>query len=195
MLRDPSKLDEVFALDDAIPDHDAVLGRIIESVRAHESAASALRERPRLAVDLAQLRALPEGTFGRAVAAFLDAHGLDPKSIPKLDAEDEIAWTKAHLYETHDVWHVATGFETDVAGELGLQAFYAAQLPGRLPQFLLGGGLLQAAFFAQDDFQNRLSAIVRGFESGKRAKPLFGVRWDDLWSAPTESVRRDLALA
>jgi ubiquinone biosynthesis protein Coq4 len=34
-------------------------------------------------------------------------------------------------YETHDIWHVVTGFHTDVAGELGLQAFYLAQFPGR----------------------------------------------------------------
>ena len=195
LIRDPSKLDQVFAIDDAIPDQEAVLKRIADAVRAHPNAAAALAERPRLAIDLAALRALPDGTFGHAVAAFFDSHGLDPKSIPSLDSPDELTWTKAHLYETHDVWHVATGFETDIAGELGLQAFYAAQLPGRLPQLLLAGGLLQSAFFAQDDFRPRLAAIVRGWQAGERAKPLFGVRWDTLWSAPIENVRRDLALA
>ena len=26
---------------------------------------------------------------------------------------------RAHMLESHDVWHVLTGFHTDVAGELG----------------------------------------------------------------------------
>jgi ubiquinone biosynthesis protein Coq4 len=195
LLRDPSKLDSVFLLDDALPGQDELLGRIVDAMRAHAGPALALAEQPRLAIDLAALRAMPEGSFGRAVARFLDANGLDPASIPKLEAGDERAWTKAHLYETHDVWHVATGFATDEAGELGLQAFYAAQLPGRLPQMLLAGGLAQAAFWRQDDFRRRLAAIARGWDAGTRARPLFGVRWDAMWARPEEEVRAELAVA
>jgi ubiquinone biosynthesis protein Coq4 len=195
LLRDPSKLDSVFLIDDALPGQDELLGRIVDAMRVHEGAARALTEQPRLAIDLAALRALPEGTFGRAVATFLDDNGLDPASIPRLDAGDERAWTKAHLYETHDVWHVATRFATDEAGELGLQAFYAAQLPGRLPQMLLAGGLLQAAFWRQDDFRRRLAAIARGWDAGTRARPLFGVRWDAMWARPEGEVSEELALA
>jgi ubiquinone biosynthesis protein Coq4 len=52
------------------------------------------------------------------------------------------------------VWHVATGFSTDIAGELGLEAFYAAQLPPvRLERghmdFLLMIGVLVAWFALQ----------------------------------------------
>jgi ubiquinone biosynthesis protein Coq4 len=195
LLRDPSRLDAVFQIDDALPDHDAILARIVETVRTHPGPADALARRARLSVDLPALRGLPEGTFGRAVARFLDDNGLDPRSIPTLDdAGGEAAWAKAHLYETHDIWHVATGFATDEAGELGLQAFYAAQLPGRLPQMLLAGGLLQAAFWRQDDFRRRLDAIARGWGAGTRAKPLFGVRWDAMWEEPVERVRTELGL-
>jgi ubiquinone biosynthesis protein COQ4 len=194
LLLDPSKLDQVFEIDAAIPDQEAIMARVAEAMRAHPDGARALAERPRLALDLAALRALPEGTFGRAVADFFDEKKLDPRSIPTLEATDEVQWTKAHLYETHDVWHVATGFPTDVAGELGLQAFYAAQIPGRLPQLLLAGGLLQAALFEQDDFRPRLAAIARGWEMGQRARPLFGVPWNRLFEAPLPTVRTTLAL-
>jgi ubiquinone biosynthesis protein Coq4 len=34
------------------------------------------------------------------------------------------AYVLSHLYEMHDLWHAVIGFETDVAGELALQAFY-----------------------------------------------------------------------
>jgi ubiquinone biosynthesis protein Coq4 len=195
LLKDPTRLDEVFKIDDAIPGQRAILARIVAEMRAHPGAAAALAARPRLTVDLPTLRALPDGTFGRAVARFLDENGLDPRSIPMLDGSDELAWAKAHLYETHDVWHVVTGFATDEAGELGLQAFYAAQLPGRLPQMLLAGGLLQAAFWRPDDFRRRLAAMARGWDAGARAQPLFGVRWDALWTLPITRVRGDLGLA
>ncbi len=195
LLLDPSKLDRVFAIDSAIPNQPEVMARITEAMRKHPSAAAALDDKPRMTLDLEALRRLPDGTFGRAVADYFDANKLDPKSIPTLQSDDEVAWAKAHLYETHDVWHVATGFSTDIAGELGLQAFYAAQLPGRLPELLLAGGLLQAAFWAEDDFRPRLAAIVHGWEIGSHAKPLFGVRWDSLWNTPLTEVRAALSLS
>jgi ubiquinone biosynthesis protein Coq4 len=194
LLRDPTKLDMVFELNDAFPDQERLLAEIARSMRVHPHVAAALAEQPRLSIDLAELRVLPDGTFGREAARFMDVNGLDPRAIPKLEGEGELAWTKAHLYETHDIWHVATGFATDIAGELALQAFYAAQLPGRLPQMLVTGGLLQAAFWYPEDFRSRLAAIARGWDAGVRAKPLFGVRWDLLWREPIERVRADLAL-
>jgi ubiquinone biosynthesis protein Coq4 len=194
LLRDPSKLDQVFAIDAALPNQREVMARVIEAMQKNPTGAAALRDKPRLTVDLVALRALPEGTFGRAAAELFDRNKLDPKSIPTLSVTDEIEWAKAHLYETHDIWHVATGFSTDIAGELGLQAFYAAQLPGRLPEFLLAGGLLQSALWAEDDFRPRLASIVRGWELGLRAKPLFGVRWDKLWDVKLGEVRAELGL-
>ncbi len=195
LLRDPSKLDQVFAMDAAFPNQREVMARVVEAMRKHPTGAAALHDKPRITVDLDALRGLPEGTFGRAAFELFDRNKLDPKSIPTLAAEGEIEWAKAHLYETHDSWHVATGFSTDIPGELGLQAFYAAQLPGRLPEFLLAGGLLQSALWAEDDFRPRLAAIAHGWELGLRAKPLFGVRWDTLWSVPLAEVRDTLALS
>jgi ubiquinone biosynthesis protein Coq4 len=195
LLRDPNKLDKVFEIDAAVPNQDAILGEIVAAMRAHAGPNQALSERARLELDVPALRALPEGSFGRAVAQFLDDNHLDPRAIPTLAADDELSWTKAHLFETHDVWHVATGFATDVAGELALQAFYAAQLPGRLPPFLLAGGMVRSAFWEQEQFRPRLAAIVEGWEAGVRAKPLFGVRWDLRWSEPMTKVRQELALS
>ncbi len=195
LLRDPSKLSQVFAIDGAIPDQRDILASVAEAMRKHPGAATALAEKPRLTFELERLRALPDETFGRAVARYFDDNHLDPRAIPTLPSQDELAWTKAHLYETHDMWHVATGFSTDIAGELALQAFYAAQLPGRLPELLLAGGLLQAAFWARDEFRPRMAAITRGWEAGLCARPLFGVRWDAFWDAPLESVRSELGLS
>jgi ubiquinone biosynthesis protein COQ4 len=156
--------------------------------------AAALRDKPRIHVDLDELAKLPEGSLGRTFADHMRANGLDPKSLPTLAASDELEFIRAHLYETHDVWHAVTGFRTDVAGELGLQAFYAAQAPGGLPWMLMAMGFLNTALYAMADRERRLDAISRGWEMGRAAKPLFGVRWDQLWSAPIEEVRRSLGV-
>lgn len=193
LLYDPNRLDEVFALDRALPRRVGEL--VVAEVSRHPQGRRALEERRRLSLDLARLRAMPEGTFGRAVADFYDRNGLTPAAIPSLEAIDAPSYVTAHLYETHDVWHVATGFGSDVAGELGLQAVYAAQLPGRLAPILIAGGLVQAALWVQKDFAARLASVAHGHRMGREGEPLFGVRWDEMWELPVETVRSQLGLA
>ena len=148
---------------------------------------------PRMSLD--SLGVLPEGTLGRAVADFMRARGLDPASIPRHESDDEASYVRAHLYETHDVWHVVTGFDTDVAGELAVQAFYSAQLDGELPRLIVIGGLVNARLRGGDDWGRRLDAISRGWTRGKAARPLFGVAWDELWARPLDEVRAGLGIA
>ena len=156
LLRDPNRLDQVFVLDRATPPHVADL--IVRAACAHGDGRRAMKERHRVAVDLARLRSMATGTFGRHVADFYDDNGLTPAAIPTIDALDDTSYVTAHLYETHDVWHVATGFGTSVAEELGLQAVYAAQFPGRLASILIAGGLVQAALWVQGDFTARVGS-------------------------------------
>src|ERR1700677_2520227 len=128
LVRHPEHLDRVFEIADALASRP-----VFEKMRDHFAAdvqgAAALRDKPRLAVRIDALASLPEGTLGRAFADHLKKNGLDPASIPTLAGSTDLEFVRAHLYETHDVWHAVTGFETDVAGELGLQSFYAAQMP------------------------------------------------------------------
>ena len=116
-------------------------------------------------------------------------NGLDPAALPTVSVDSDVAFVRAHLRETHDVWHAVTGFATDIAGELGLQGFYAAQSPGGLPLVLIAMGFLNAALFNSSDRELRFQAVVDGWQMGRRAKPLFGVRWDELWGRPIEEVR------
>jgi ubiquinone biosynthesis protein COQ4 len=195
LVRHPEHLDRVFEIADAMSGQRRdVLEKMRDSFAMDPRGAAALRERPRLTARLADLRRLPAGTLGRAYADHMTDNGLDPAAIPTLPSDGEIEFMRAHLYETHDVWHAVTGFRTDVAGELGLQAFYAAQSPGGLPLLLIAMGLLNAALFTVSDRERRFEAIVTGWDMGKRAEPLFGVRWDELWQRPIDEVRVTLGV-
>ncbi len=146
LVRDPDRLDEVFELADAsMSDDDLRSRRPGGRVRGERPArgARALAERPRIGkLDLAALGALPEGTLGRTFAEHMIRNGLDPAAIPSLASPDALSFIRAHLYETHDVWHAVTGFGTDVAGELGLQAFGLAQFRRGSQRSSSPGGLL-----------------------------------------------------
>jgi ubiquinone biosynthesis protein Coq4 len=168
--------------------------------RQDENGASALRDRPRLGrLDLAEMRKLPEGSLGREFAEHMIENGLSVDALPSMQSPDELSYVRAHLYETHDVWHVVTGFGADVADELGLQAFYLAQLPARLAVVILTAGLFHTLFYAWEERDPRMQAIARGWLLGHKAKKLFGVRWAELWTTPLSDVRRmlhvDLELA
>jgi ubiquinone biosynthesis protein COQ4 len=53
-------------------------------------------------------------------------------------------------------------------------------------------GCLNTALFSIDDRERRLDAIARGWQMGKRARPLFGVRWGELWEHPLAQARERL---
>lgn len=190
---DPDRLNEVFELAYSLAD-DKVMSEMVDYVRRDPIGAQALAERPRLKVDLDELRHLPEGTLGRVFADKMIEQGLDPAAIPSLPSTDDKEFIQAHLFETHDVWHAVTGFGTDVPGELGLQAFYMAQLIGKLPTAILASGFLNTLLFNHDQRERRMDEIARGWQLGRKSRQLFGVRWDKLWSTPLVEVRRALGL-
>lgn len=146
-------------------------------------------------IDLAQLRRLPKGTFGRASADFFDDQNLDPNALDVNVGKTADDLMMGHLYETHDLWHVVTGFKTDVAGELGLQAFYAAQSPAPLAIALISLGLMNAFLYEREDSYRRLEQVAHGWMLGKKSRNLFGINWASLWDVPLEDLRRELKVA
>jgi ubiquinone biosynthesis protein COQ4 len=193
LIRNPSRLGDVIDIADNLSSP-AMVQAFVDEVSRDPQGARALRERPRVSLDLEQLGKLPEGSLGRAFADHMIANGLDPAALPTRPARDAGHFVLAHLFETHDLWHVVTGFDTDVAGELGLQAFYLAQVPSHLAPLLLAGGLVNTLVYAYDQRTVRMDSISRGWELGRRARPLFGLRWNDLLALPLAEVRERLGI-
>jgi ubiquinone biosynthesis protein Coq4 len=195
LVQDPRRLDEVFRIADQMETSE-LAARVEAEFRKHPEHLVALEERPRIGkIDTKVLSAMPDGTLGRGFGDFLVGNGLDPEDIEVIAVvKKDFDYVRAHLRETHDVWHVATGFATDVAGELGLQAFYLAQFRAPLALMLLTVGQLNTLFYAMDDRDARMRAIVRGWLLGKRARSLFGYRWAESWHRPLADVRRELGI-
>lgn len=193
LVKDPNRLGEVFEMSDAVATPES-LQPVVDRIAEDPDVARALAERHRIHVDLVSLRRLPEGTLGRVFADHMIAQGLDPAALPYLPSPDALTYFRAHLYETHDVWHVVTGFGTDWQGEIGLQGFYMAQIPGPLPALLLAVGCLRVAIYEPRASDRVFDLMTDGWRMARRARPLFGVHWDELWDVPLDEVRRRLGV-
>ncbi|MEO7113174.1 MAG: Coq4 family protein [Polyangiaceae bacterium] len=193
LSQDPNRLEQVFEIGDT-GENQRIFAEVAAFVSQDPQGARAFREMPRIGnIDLQELVKLPEGTLGRVFADHMIANGLDPKAIPVPHvAPGDLRYVKAHLRETHDVWHVVTGFNTDVAGEIGLQAFYLAQLPSRLSAVLIAMAFVHLATKNMDPRDALVGEIMRGFAIGKRAKMFFGFEWAKHWATPIADVRKML---
>jgi ubiquinone biosynthesis protein COQ4 len=198
LLPDPGRIEAILGLAKELNlANPQTRDEVVARLRSHPRAAAALAERPRIGdTDLSKLAQLPEGTLGRIYADGFLRNNLNPSDvrIPTLPLADDRDYAVVHMNETHDVWHVVTGFGTDIAGELGLQAFYAAQLNLNLPHAILAAGFVNTFLFAWGDRHRRLSAICRGYILGLHADLLFGVPWASWLERPLAEVRRDLKI-
>jgi ubiquinone biosynthesis protein Coq4 len=164
-------------------------------LRADARTATAFEHRPRIGrLDLDALARLPAGTLGQVFAAYVEERGLNPYLFEPMPDETDGDYVMAHLLETHDIWHIATGSETDVAGEFRLMSFYAAQTGLSSASMLLTLGFANTTLFAPDELRTRMQAICDGWELGKRSQPLFGTDWKSLWDVPLSEIRSRFSL-
>jgi ubiquinone biosynthesis protein Coq4 len=162
---------------------------VVDALRRDPRTAPALQRRQHCQpIDLEALARMPEGTLGRVFAAHCRARSLNPNLV-NIPPDSEIDWMLHHLYLTHDIWHVVTGWGNDEIGEYGLGSFYSAQLAGASFFGFLFSVAALSTVLRRRSFRDFLEAAVAGYESGKRAEPLFGVDWRDLWETPIGVVR------
>jgi ubiquinone biosynthesis protein COQ4 len=143
------------------------LPRLVAALALEPKGRELLAIRPsidRAHVDLAMLAALPVGSFGRTYHSFMSERGLSPDVFePPSDMRDpRTRYVAQRIRQTHDLWHVLTGYNTDTLGETELQAFTYGQL--RLPFSLIVAvlGLFRARPLAFDSPARVWAAYRRG---------------------------------
>ncbi len=195
LMRDPEGTDQVFVLGIAL--NAPQFPRFLARFTAEDQDGRLLREQPSIdskSVDFDRLMSLPETTLGGAFARHMKKNNLDPdlfQAPPGLPTM--VAYVAKRVRQTHDIWHLLTGYDTDVPGELALQAFYYGHM--RLPSSLALSVLGTARYLSK--FPNRqLVAMVRdGYRRGKLATFLPTVRWEELWEMRLADVRTKLNIA
>lgn len=174
----------------------ATLQKVVAFLSLTPQIKQAFVDRPLLGkIDLQQLHQLPNHTLGYKYADHMIRNGLTPLVVNEV-ANDPFVFLGAHIAETHDIWHVVTGCDTDKPGEVQLEAFYTAQLDSdRLFLALLAKNLLKTAMYEVELCEQIMDGLTQGWMMGKRAKPLFGIQWNRLWAIPLEEVQASLNIA
>lgn len=195
LLRDPTDTSQVFRLIEVLsgPGPKHLRGRFLAS----RAGGRLLERRPRLLDHLRDreaLSAMPEGSLGRAYLAFLSRAELTPDGLVEAseasragrDVDDVTAWIGDRLRDSHDLWHVVTGYRDDLLGEAALLAFSWAQTGTH------GVGLLAGVAFLRAGDPDGRRLIVDGLVRGLRAAWLPVVAWEELLAEDLEVVRARL---
>ena len=143
--------------------------------------------------DREALEALPEGSLGRTYAAFMtreqiSAEGLVSASEEGGDGHAEDPDRQRfgdRLRDTHDLWHVVTGYNRDLIGEASLLAFTVAQT--RNPGIAAVVAMAYLRFGSED--QDARPMIRAAFQRGRRAGWLVAADWEKLLERPLAEVR------
>lgn len=192
LMSDPDDTEQVFVLSIALN-----AGRLPEFMArflANDDGLDLLTRRAAIdkaSVDYDALRALSADTLGGAYVRFLDDNGLDPdlfQAPPGLPRAP--AYIAQRMRQTHDIWHVVTGYDPSLAGEIPLLAFIYAQTAAPAMGLLAAVGAVRHSL----EIGNIFGRVWRGYQAGKRAQFLGNVTWESMWELPLTEVRDRLGV-
>jgi len=141
-------------------------------------------------VDVEALQQLPAGTLGREYARFLVATGIEhPNFSTAARQEFHTEAYTVRSFVTHDFYHVLSGFDTGLAGELGVLALTSAQ--GSLARGFVVVGQIFASLISPTQAGRIRQNVRAGTTIGKQAKLLSSQRIEDQFARPLAEVRAD----
>jgi ubiquinone biosynthesis protein Coq4 len=132
------------------------------------------------------------GTLGYAYYRHMHDNGFSQDFFPEVKPVDDLSFFELRMRQTHDIWHVVTGFSPSIEDEVGLQAFYAAQMNSPFNMTLVAAGMLHGAIRNPKLYRPIMEATILGWEMGKAAKLLAPRKWEQMWDRSLEEIRREL---
>ncbi|CAN5594100.1 hypothetical protein BH10PSE5_BH10PSE5_23400 [soil metagenome] len=152
--------------------------------------------------DDAWLRGFAPGTVGAAYRDFITRNNISAAGLADASERAAVgqpqykhphAWYGRRNRDTHDVWHVLTGYGTDGLGEGCVVAFSYAQTGSLGLAFI-------ALYVARSGKKTRpdlpfFAAVWRAYLAGRRAAWLPGEDYERLFAEPLESARERLGIS
>ena len=195
LLRDPHAIQNIYKIEDALleaPSTQFSAKFVAQQPGVSEMIAQRyLRNEP---YDMDMLRSLPDGTLGQALATHIDKYEFDPNYYRIREVNDDATYCLMRTRETHDIWHVVTGFYPTPLGEIGIKAVELAQLRRPMAAVLCAGAVLRYMLRKPERFDDLLAAISAGYQMGLHAKPLLAQKWEEHWSTPVDELRTALGV-
>jgi ubiquinone biosynthesis protein COQ4 len=159
------------------------------------------RELAEVLMDRATLATYPADSVAAYYLAFTDAGRISADGLADvsrqasrpegIDLVHPIAWYGRRIRDTHDLWHILTGYDLTALGESCLVAFSYAQTKA-LGWALIGIGA--ALNGSRQPGQPFARAIWEGYRRGRAAAWLPGQDYETLLAEPLDDARARLGL-
>ena len=200
LLRDKEDTGQVFEIMGAL--NGPTTARNFERLMAMPGGGKLAWEHVELApklMDGAWLDGFAAGTVGAAYRDFVRSEQLSAEGLASISRERRgtaiddphpYAWFGRRIRDTHDIWHVLSGYHRDGLGESCLVAFSYGQT-GSLGWAVIALG---AALRSRKGRHPYAQAIWQGYQRGKAAKWLPGEDYETLMAEPLEAARRRLGI-
>ncbi|MGB5313780.1 MAG: Coq4 family protein, partial [Polyangiales bacterium] len=196
VFADPDATEHVFEVIDALegPNLKWIRSRLQRSETGRRLLATKPSVLPLLS-DREWLRALPDGSLGRAYLQFVESEGISADGLVEASeyvrksAEGEFLWIKDWLRDTHDLWHTVLGYKGDLVGEASLLAFSHYETKN------LGVGAIAALAWLKlgrvtDPKLGARDTVRDGRRLAKHAAWFLEVPWHEWLDRPLSEVRR-----
>ena len=148
-------------------------------------------------MDDAWLDSFAPGTVGAAYRDFIRSENLSAEGLAEISRRNRVktedrhphAWFGRRTRDSHDLWHILSGYHRDALGEACLVAFSYAQTRSLGWAFIAIGAALKSRSGPKHPY---VKAIWQGYRRGRAAKWLPGEDYPLLMAEPLEAARRRL---
>lgn len=156
---------------------------------------------PEILDDHAALRRTPKGSLAHAYCDFMEAEGLtaaglvaesDRAGRPRFP--DLVEWYINRSRDTHDMFHVLTGYGRDALGEASVLLFTHGQSPSQGHLLIGYAGAANIKRMAKGSKAPVMGAVREAHRIGKGAPPLIEQPIRQLLERPLEDVRAQLRI-
>ncbi len=153
--------------------------------------------------EVERLESCAPGTLGRGYYDFVVQNNLFEKfavdyrafneklhASGKLDRlPEDMSYMMVRGTQIHDFQHVLAGYDSSPYGELGLAAFYLAQLRFPYHAMRMAVTMGHAAFVNPDIMVDSMDAIVDGWQRGRASGNINFAIWEDEIDTPVTELR------
>jgi ubiquinone biosynthesis protein COQ4 len=201
LLSDKEDTGQVFEIMRALNGNSTVrnYGRLLETDAGGRLALEHVELAPKL-MDQAWLDSFATGTVGAAYRDFVRSEKLSAEGLaeisrlkqPRVEDAHPYDWFGRRTRDSHDIWHILSGYHRDGLGEACLVAFSYAQTRSLGWALIALGAAMKAL---RHGSWLHVRAIWQGYRRGNAAKWLPGEDYVALMREPLDTARRRLNIS
>jgi ubiquinone biosynthesis protein COQ4 len=156
---------------------------------------------PEILDDHAALRRTPKGSLAHAYCDFMEGEGLtaaglvaEAESLGRAKFPDLLQWFMERSRDTHDLFHVLTGYGRDALGEQCVLLFTHGQSPSQGHLLIGYAGAANIKKMVKDSAAPVIGAVREAHRTGKGAPSLMAQSIRELLPQPLDAVRARLRI-